>query len=373
MILLHKPYRTDLALEKVKDCLDTSWVSTAGAYVNAFEDQIARLCETKYAVATASGTAALHLALVTLGIGKGDLVLVPNLTFVATVNPVRYAGATPLLVDVEEDSWQMDLDLLETFLEKQTYSENHKTFLKETKEQVKAVIPVHLLGNVMDMSRVNKIARKYHLKVIEDAAESLGAKWKNLPAGSMGNIGCLSFNGNKIITTGGGGMILTNDESLAKMARHVSTQAKTHPTEYFHDQVGYNYRMNNMAAALGLSQLELFPEIMDLKRKVFETYQEKLGEYSFQKIFPGNNSNHWLITIRAAQKEELLLSLQKENIQARSLWLPLNRQPMYQQERYISNHDISWKLYETCVSLPSSPDLTSEEIGRITKIIKTYR
>ena len=369
MILLHKPYKTDQAWKLVKDCLDTTWISSAGKYVTEFEERMADFCGISHAVAVINGTSALHLALLAHNIGKGDLVILPNLSFVASANPVPYVGASPIFIDVEEETWQMDLDLLETFLEKESIQKNDRTILKNTGQTIKAILPVHLLGNVNDMDKLLQIAEKYNLIVVEDAAEAVGSFYKGKHAGSFGSVGCLSFNGNKILSTGGGGMVITNDGNLAERIRHLSTQAKV-GSEYFHDQIGYNYRLTNVAAAIGLSQLDLFPEIQKNKSTIYSQYRKKLPETVFQSISEDVSSNHWLITIRTDQKDVLIRKLREKRIQARSLWVPLNRLPMYEDSIYVTRKNISWRLYQTCLSLPSSADLRIEEVDIITDIIK---
>ncbi|MEM6807169.1 MAG: aminotransferase class I/II-fold pyridoxal phosphate-dependent enzyme, partial [Bacteroidota bacterium] len=240
----------------IKECLDTNWVSSVGSYVTAFEESLASYTGAPYAIATVNGTAALHISLILAGVERDDYVIVPNITFIASANSVAYAGANPLFIDIEEESWQMDLNLLESFLIEETEeSENGRIYKKDGK-RIKAIMPVHVLGNMTEMDRLMDIARRFALLVIEDSTEALGSRYKGQHAGTFGELGCFSFNGNKIITTGGGGMIVTADEEKAKRAKHLTTQAKADPFAYVHDEIGYNYRLVNILAAMGVAQME---------------------------------------------------------------------------------------------------------------------
>ncbi|MBK8670646.1 MAG: DegT/DnrJ/EryC1/StrS family aminotransferase [Saprospiraceae bacterium] len=233
----------------VKDCLDTGWISSVGSYVTQFENMVAEFAGAKYGVAAMNGTAALHIAQELAGVRQRDYVITSDITFIATANAIKYTGADPIFIDVDKDTWQMDLDILEEFLRhKPTTSKDH-TYLKSDKRCISAIMPVHVLGNMCDMERLMAIAKKYCLVVIEDSTEALGSSYKNKGAGTFGTFGTFSFNGNKIISTGGGGVIVTDDENLAKKAKHITTQAKTDPFEYDHDEVGYNYRLVNIISS----------------------------------------------------------------------------------------------------------------------------
>ncbi|MBS1927952.1 MAG: aminotransferase class I/II-fold pyridoxal phosphate-dependent enzyme, partial [Bacteroidetes bacterium] len=259
MVLLSGPNICGNEWKYVKDCLDTGWVSSVGSYVDQFEKMTAAFAGTKYAVATSSGTTALHISLILQGIGPGDYVIAPNITFIATCNSIKYTGAEPILIDTDPDTWQMDLSLLETFLHDETELKNGATVLKRDGKRIAAIMPVHVLGNIGDMDKLMQLAKNYHLIVIEDSTEALGSYYRGRHSGSIGLLGTFSYNGNKIITTGGGGMIVTNDEALAKRAKHLTTQAKSDSFEYIHDEIGYNYRLVNVAAAMGVAQMEQLP------------------------------------------------------------------------------------------------------------------
>lgn len=290
MLLLSGPNMSGNEWKYVKDCLDTGWVSSVGAYVDQFEKMSAEFAGTGFAVATSSGTTALHTCLLMMGIGEKDYVITPNITFVATCNAIKYTGADPIFIDADEFSWQMDLNLLESFLQEETRQENNACYLKKDNRRIPAIMPVHVLGNMCDMNRLLEIARQHNLLVIEDSTEALGSYYKGKHAGSFGVLGTFSYNGNKIITTGGGGMIVTNEEALAKKAKHLTTQAKSDPFEYVHDEIGYNYRLVNVAAAMGVAQMELLPAFIKRKKEIIAYYKNELegvADIRFQQVSPG--------------------------------------------------------------------------------------
>jgi perosamine synthetase len=260
----------------VKECLDTGWVSSVGPFVDRFESVVADFVGARHAVATASGTAALHVALLVAGVQPGDEVLVSALTFIAPANAVRYVGAWPVFMDAEPGFWGMDPGKVVDFLEKECGWREGTLYNKTTGRRVKAIVPVHVVGHPVDMDLIREAARKFNLVVIEDAAESLGAKYRGHMVGRLGDIACFSFNGNKVITTGGGGMIVTDNEEWAHRARYLTTQAKDDPVEYVHQEVGYNYRLTNVQAALGCAQMEQLPGYVAAKRRVAARYTETL-------------------------------------------------------------------------------------------------
>jgi len=262
----------------VKECLDTTWVSSVGAYVDRFERAVAEAVGTKNAVATSSGTSALHVALLVAGIQSDDEVLVSTLTFIAPANAIRYVGAFPVFVDAEATYWQMDPAKVKDFLENQCHWREGALVNRQTGRRVRAILPVHILGHPVDMDPILELARKYELVVIEDATESLGALYKDKSVGQLGDIACFSFNGNKLITTGGGGMLVTNNERWAQRAKHLTTQAKDNPVEYVHTEIGYNYRLTNIQAAMGVAQMEQLDSFIEVKRSIAKSYDEALGE-----------------------------------------------------------------------------------------------
>ncbi|MEA5459180.1 LegC family aminotransferase [Arcicella sp. LKC2W] len=375
MIPLSVPNLAGNEWEYIKDCLDTNWVSSVGSYVNRFEQALADFTGAKYAIATSNGTSALHIGLQLSGVKQGDLVIVPNITFVATANAVKYTGASPLLIDIDTDTWQIDLDLLENFLSNNTKVIDGETYHTDNQKRIKAIMPVHVLGNMCDMERLMEIANRFHLQVIEDSTEALGSTFNGKHAGTFGLFGTSSFNGNKIITTGGGGMILTNDENLAKRAKHITTTAKADAYEYFHDEVGYNYRLVNILAAMGVAQMEQLPAFLIRKKAIADLYNAELLKIEGiipQKITDGVQANHWLYTVKAPRQKELLTFLGENGIQARPFWVPMNRLPFMSEEIYITENDVAGNIYGQCVSLPCSTNITDSEVLEVIRLIQQF-
>ncbi|MEO1715323.1 MAG: LegC family aminotransferase, partial [Bacteroidota bacterium] len=312
MILLSGPNIAGNEWKYVKDCLDTGWVSSVGAYVSQFENMVAEFAGAKYGVATSSGTTALHISMILEGIGQGDYVIVPNVTFVASINSIKYTGADPVLMDVDPNSWQMDLDLLEKFLTEECSPGEDGLVYTKNGRRVKAIMPVHVLGNICDMDRLLRLAEQFGLTIIEDSTEALGSYYKGKHAGSFGKFGCFSFNGNKIITCGGGGVIVTDDEELAQKAKHLTTQAKADSFEYYHDEVGFNYRLVNVSAAIGVAQMEQLPGFIERKQEIAKHYMEELGgigDIEFQQVSADVNPNWWLFTFKSEKQREILAAL----------------------------------------------------------------
>jgi perosamine synthetase len=374
MILLSGPNIAGNEWKYVKECLDTAWVSSVGSYVTQFENMMAEFTGTKYAVATSSGTTALHISLLLAGVKQDDYVIVPNLTFIASLNSIKYTGAQPILMDVEEGSWQMNLDILEDFLKNETSGENDVCVFKKDGRIIRAIMPVHVLGNMIDMNRFTKLAAKYKLVVVEDATEALGSYYDGKHSGSFGLLGCFSYNGNKIITTGGGGMIVTNDEQLAKKAKHLTTQAKADAFEYYHDEIGYNYRLVNVLAAMGVAQMEQLPGFIARKKEIDTFYKKEfsgIGDIQFQQVSESINPNCWLFTFRTTKQKELLKVLNDNKMQSRPFWVPMNQLPMFKDDLYISNNDVCGKIYSECLSIPCSTYITDEELVSIANLIKS--
>lgn len=375
MIPLSIPNLSGNEWKYVKECLDTGWVSSVGSYVNKMEMVSAQYSGVEKAIATSNGTSALHISLILAGVKKGDLVILPNITFVAPANVIKYMGADPILIDVYEDTWQLNTHLLERFLSTECIQKNDGCYHLVTEKKISAIIPVHVLGNMVDMEKLMALAAKYHIQVVEDATESLGSTYKDRPAGSFGLFGCLSYNGNKIITTGGGGMILTNDTTLAKKAKHLTTQAKAEGIEYYHDEVGYNYRMVNILAAMGVAQMEQLPGFIERKRQINKLYNEGLKDirgFRPQSITNNVKPNCWLYTAVFDRSKELLAYLDKNGVQTRPFWVPMNRMPAFSNDIYYSEHDIAGKVYDKCLSLPCSSNLTDEEVNEVIHKIKQF-
>ena len=357
----------------VKDCLDTGWISSVGSYVTQFEQMVADFAGAKYGVAAVNGTAALHIALILSGVKQNDYVLLPNLTFVASANSIKYLGADPLLIDADPNLWQMDLDLLEEFLENETDEKEGRLFYIKDGRFIGAIMPVHILGNMCDMDRFLSIVKKYPLPIVEDATEALGTSYKGKSAGTFSPLACFSFNGNKIISTGGGGVIVTDDETLAKKAKHLTTTAKASVDEYYHDEVGYNYRLVNVLAAIGVGQMELLPSFIKRKKECVAFYKKELtgvGDIRFQQELPDVQTNGWLFTIQTDKQKELLAHLNANKILSRRFWMPMNKLPMYKDCVYINKNDTANYIYNTCLSIPCSTSITDEELDIVVKEIK---
>lgn len=375
MIPLSVPHLGGNEWKYIKECIDTGWISSAGSYVTKFEQMIAEYVGAKYGIACMNGTAGLHISQILLGIEQGDHVIVPNITFVATLNAIKYTKAEPILIDVNPTDWQMDIDLLEKFLERDTRMENNVTILNTTNRPIKAIMPVHVLGNVGNMDKLVTIANKYHLDIIEDSTESLGSFYKGKHTGTFGKFGVFSFNGNKIISTGGGGVIVTDDEELAKKAKHLTTQAKSSAEEYIHDEIGYNYRLVNILAALGVAQMEQFPDLLINKRKMDAFYRSELegvGDIVFQHVSSDALPNCWLFTFKTSKMRELLAYLNNNGVMCRPFWMPMNRLNMFKDDVYVTDSDNSYGIYESCISIPSSAGITQNQMEEVVAKIKQF-
>lgn len=376
MLLLSGPNIAGNEWKYMKDCLDTGWVSSVGSYVDRFEMMNAEFSGAKYCVATSSGTTALHICLLLNGVGANDYVIAPNVTFIASINSIKYTGADPILIDVDPETWQMDLDLLQEFLEKETTNQNGYCTYKDGRK-IKAIMPVHVLGNMCDMDRLMTLCEKHNMVMIEDSTEALGSYYKGKHAGTFGLMGTFSYNGNKIITTGGGGMIVTDDEKLAKHAKHLTTQAKSDPFEYVHDEIGYNYRLVNTAAAMGVGQMELLPQFINRKHEIAAFYKKHLegvGDITFQKISKDVNPNWWLPTIKTTRQKEVLKALNESKMQSRPFWVPMNQLTMFSSNIYYSKNNTSNDLYNKCLSIPCSTNITDELLtGVVNKIKEVFK
>ena len=357
----------------VKECLDTAWVSSVGPYVESFEQMVAQQAGTKHAVATVNGTSALHIALLVAGVRPEDEVLVSTLTFIAPVNAIRYTGAWPVFIDAEPAYWQMDPDRAVNFLERECRWHEGNLYNRTTGRRVAAIIPVHILGHPVDLDPILEVARKFGLKVIEDATEGLGATYKGRGVGSFGDIACFSFNGNKIITTGGGGMLVTNNEEWARKAKYLTTQAKDDPIEYVHGEVGYNYRLTNLLAAVGCAQMEQLAAYVAAKRKVAARYTENMK--NLPGIVPMGNapwaaSTFWMYTILIDEEtfgmdsRLLMHTLGSHKIQCRPLWQPIHQSPAYASTNQLIM-PVAEQLARRGLSLPCSVGLTESEQDRV--------
>ncbi|MFK7921368.1 MAG: aminotransferase class I/II-fold pyridoxal phosphate-dependent enzyme [Bacteroidia bacterium] len=381
MIPLSEPYLNGREWEYLKECLDTNWLSSAGPFVERFEREIIRQVRVPNAVALASGTAALHLALIAAGIGPGDFVLVSDLTFVAPVNAIKYVGATPILVDADPNTWQMDHELVAKKLAEETELREEGCYWPEGKGYIKAMLPVHILGGSCEMERLQQLAGQYQMILIEDASEALGTIHDGKPCGSWGDMGVLSFNGNKIITSGGGGMFLCQASEFAEEVRHLSTQARTDALHYIHDKIGYNYRISNLHAALGLAQLEQLDSFVLQRKNNAAYYQARLStipDLQFQTHEVFCQPNQWLFSIVIPDKEALMKQMLAAEIGCRSIWAPMHQLPMYQacslwSHAQLAEHKSeSARIFSGGLSLPSSASLSEEEIDQVCTVIEAF-
>ncbi len=360
---LHEPYFDGKEWDYVKECLDTGWVSSVGSYVDLFGEKLAEKCNVKFAIPTVNGTAALHIALMIGGVVRGDEVLMPSLTFVATANAVSYCGATPHFVECEKKSLGIDVQKLAAYLEKNTESKQGNIYNKDTGRRIAAIVPVHIFGHPVDMDALQVLADQYGLPVIADAAEALGSQYKDKPVTSFGMLSVLSFNGNKIMTTGGGGAILTNDPDLAKRAKHLTTTAKMpHKWDFVHDEIGYNYRMPNINAAIGCAQLEQLDGFLAVKRKLANAYNSAFENHQNFKFISEPNyarSNYWLNAICIKQgvaRNQLLEALNETGYMCRPIWKLMHRLEMYENCPRM-DLSVSEDLEMRIINLPSSVKL----------------
>lgn len=366
----------------VDDAIDQGWVSTGGAYITKLEQELAKFLNVDNVAACQSGTSALHLSLVEAGVRPGDVVLVPPLTFIAAVNPVKYQFATPVFIDCD-DSFCMDPNKLRSFCEEEC--EWDGTELKHNNAVVRALVVVHVFGNMADMESITEIAEKYNLKVIEDATEALGThytkgKYAGMYAGTIGHFGAYSFNGNKIITTGGGGAVTANKSEVVDHIRFLSTQAKTDPHYYIHDEVGYNYRMTNLQAALGVAQTEELSEFISRKQKNYLLYKELFEEFEYAELMPfreGTNSNKWFYSLKIdrdhikVSMRDIIIACHDRGFETRAIWGLINEQKPYVGEETYKLEKAAYYA-NRILNIPSSTQITEEEIRHVAEQIQEY-
>ena len=367
----------------VDDALDQGWVSTGGAYITELEEKLAEFLHVEKTAAVQSGTSALHLSLIACGVQPGDMVIVPTLTFIAAVNPVRYQFAEPVFMDCD-DSLCMDPQKLRCFCENECVTEDGQLKHKATGKTVKAIVVVHVFGNMADMEAIMDIAQEFHLKVIEDATEALGTqytkgRYAGKFAGTIGDFGAYSFNGNKIITTGGGGAVTAKDPTEVEHLKYLSTQAKDDPHFYIHNEVGYNYRMTNLQAALGVAQMEELPEFIHRKQKNYGLYQQLLQEFSGGTLLSfreGTSSNQWFYSLKLDMEKlqgknmrDVITTLQERGVQTRAIWGLIHEQLPYQDA--IAYEMEKAPYYSSCIlNIPSSTQITDDDIGFVVEQIK---
>ncbi|WP_156906652.1 DegT/DnrJ/EryC1/StrS family aminotransferase [Alteribacter aurantiacus] len=362
-IFLSSPHMSDegYEMEYVKEAFDTNWIAPLGENVNGFERELAEKVGSRAAVALSSGTAAIHLALRAAGVGEGDIVFCPTLTFSATANPIIYQNATPVFIDSNYETWNMCPKALEEALKK--YPE------------VKAVIVVHLYGLSADMDRIVELCKKHNVVLIEDAAESLGTYYKGKHTGTFGDYGIFSFNGNKIITTSGGGMLVSDNEEKMAKAKFWATQSRDQARHYQHSELGFNYRMSNVVAGIGRGQLKVLEQRVDKKNYIYEFYKRELGELEGVKFMPSNDwdaPNYWLSSMTLngiVRPSDIFDALEAENIESRPVWKPMHMQPFFEKYDFIGA-GVSEKLFENGVCLPSDTKMSDADLTKIVEIIK---
>lgn len=385
MINLSVPNLSMDILDNLKECLESGWVSTGGRFIPEFESKVKKYMKVQNAAGVQSGTAGLHMALRVLGVEAGEEVIAPTLTFVAAVNPIVYQGATPVFIDCD-DSLCMDSIKLEKFCKEECNFIDGVLINKKTNKKIKVLVVVHVFGNMTDMEKIMDIAKKYKLKVLEDATEALGTyytdgKYKGKYAGTIGDIGVLSFNANKIITTGGGGMVVGNNKELVEKVRFLSSQAKKDPLYFIHDEIGYNYRMLNLQAALGTSQIDQLENFIETKTKNYKIYKEEFEKIDGLEILSfrdGIRPNHWFYSLKIDKekygigRDELLKKLVESDIQTRPIWGLI-----HQQKPYLScqsyGMEKSLYYYDRVLNLPCSSNLTEKEVYQVIGKIREFK
>ena len=359
-IPLHEPRFTGNEKKYLLDTIDSTYVSSIGKYVDDFESAVAEYTGAGYAIATVNGTAALHTALLVSGVKSGDQVITQSLTFVAICNAIRYCNAEPVFVDVSKITLGLSAESMSTFLEENCEMRNDGfCWNKQSNKIIRACVPMHTFGFPVELDAISQLCQRYNIVLVEDAAESLGSTYKAQHTGTIGKISAVSFNGNKIITAGGGGMLITNDKTLAEKAKHITTTAKVkHKWAFEHDEIGFNYRLPNLNAALGLAQLESLPEILNKKRVIAGKYQEWGEENGIQFVKEADNTkaNYWLNTIiteNMAQRDEMLEETNNNGVMTRPVWTPMHKLLMNSQCQKIELTNTDW-LNERLVNVPSS-------------------
>jgi perosamine synthetase len=367
MIPVCEPFLEGKELEYVTDCLKTNWISSQGKYIEEFEDKFANYCGCKYGISTTSGTTAIHLALASLGIGPNDEVIVPTFTMISTVFAIIYTGATPVLVDAEPETWNIDVARIE----------------ERVNDKTKAILPVHIYGHPCDMEPIMEVARKYNLWVIEDAAEAHGAEYKGRKAGSIGQVNCFSFYANKIITTGEGGMVVTSDEKIAEKARALKDLAHSKQKRFLHTDLGFNYRMSNIQAAIGLAQFEKIDELVERRRAHAYLYNSLLKDVGGIKLPPEKEwakNVYWMYSILVEDRfgmsrDELMGKLKEKGIDTRRFFIPIHQQPVFADRNLFAgeSYPVSEAFSKKGLYLPSGSGLTREQIEYVCRVIKQLK
>ncbi len=377
-IWLSSPHMGGKEQEFVKEAFESNWVAPLGPNVDGLESDLVKFTGAKHAAALSSGTSAIHLSLIMLGVGPGDYVICQSFTFSASANPIVYQGAIPVFIDSETDTWNMNPEYLEQAIQNCIQGGVDSNGNKLEPRKPKAIIPVHLYGVPAKMDEIVAIAKKYEIAIVEDAAEALGSTLNGKACGTFGELGVLSFNGNKIITTSGGGALISNDEGVIQKARFLATQARDQAPHYQHSHIGYNYRMSNICAGIGRGQMEVLQERVTQRRKNFEFYTQLFKDVKGIRVLEepsGAYSNRWLSCILVEpsetggiSREDIRLALEKENIECRPLWKPMHLQPIFETAPFFGDR-IAEDLFERGLCLPSGSNLSSEDLERVAEAI----
>lgn len=380
IISLHEPFFKGNEKKYILKCLESTWISTAGNLIKKFEEQIKKFTKTKHSIACINGTSALHIGLKICGVKKNDEVIAPSITFIAPINAIKYCNANPIFMD-SDNFFNIDTKKVVNFLNSSTYMRNNHCYNKRTKKRISAIIVVHVWGNLVDLDDLVFICKKKNIKIVEDASEALGSfyskgTFKNNHAGTIGDVGCLSFNGNKIITSGAGGMILTNKKLLSKKASYLINQAKDNNKYFIHNEIGYNFRLTNLHSAIGLAQIEKINKILKIKKNIHNLYKNIFNKINGLSILENPNfskSNNWLNILSVSKdfKRSILWiekKLKKNNIESRFVWLPNHKQKQYLKNfKYkITNTD---NLVNYSLCMPSSINIKKNDIIKIAKLI----
>ncbi len=380
-IWLSSPHLGENEFKYVKEAFDTNWIAPVGPHISRFEESLSNYANNQPVAALTSGTAALHLALILLGVGPGDYVICQSLTFAASANPIRYQGAIPVFVDSEEETWNMCPKFLEEAIEnclKGQFKTAKSEFYSGKAQLPKAIIPVHLYGMPANMPEIIRVAEKYGIPIIEDAAEALGSTLNKQSCGSFGDLGVFSFNGNKIITTSGGGALTSKNLEFVRKAKFLATQAREEAPHYEHKEIGYNYRLSNVSAAIGIGQVEELPKRVSARRNNYDFYKENLKEILDIKFLAepdGYFSNRWLSTVLILQgenkldREKVRLALEEENIESRPIWKPMHLQPVFQNFPFVGEN-VAAQIFELGLCLPSGSNLADLELELVVDKIK---
>lgn len=382
MIPLSVPSLKGNEWKYVKECLDTEWVSTAGKYVNLFEEKVKEFTKSEFAIACVNGTEAIHISLLLCGVEAGDEVIVPTLTFIAPINAVKYANAEPVFMD-SDDFYNIDIEKTIEFIKNETTFKNGYTYNDKSGKRISAMIPVHIFGNAVMLDALIPLCKERNIAVIEDATESLGTiytagNYKGKFTGTIGDTGCFSFNGNKIITTGGGGMIVTNDAGKAEKAKYLTTQAKDDEVRYVHHEIGYNYRLPNVLAAIGVAQMEVLPDYIVTKKKNYTKYSKDINNIEGLKINPSPeyaDNNLWMYAMRidkdiyGMDREQVMAMLSQNGIQSRPVWY-LNHEQKPYKNNFSYKIENAHKLLEETLNIPCSVNLTDEQIDTVINVLK---